>query len=348
MGNAVKFTERGSVSLRAGVNGADLEIAVSDTGIGIAEDRQAAVFEQFTQAEQSTARRFGGTGLGLAISSQLASLMGGELTLTSREGVGTTFTLRVPLIVGTTTTASSAAPRNLASERALRVLVAEDHDVNQGLMRAMLSRLGHEHVIVVNGQEAFRFACDADRSVTPFDLVFMDVQMPIMDGLEATRRIRSAGIGSKRLPILALTANAYADDVAACVAAGMQAHVAKPVQLADLAAAITKWARSDTADLALSPAPAFAPSTALQARFEARRRELAALASRLAASAELFDTDIEELTSQLHKLAGSAAMFNEGELGIRAAQLEQALEEASGGARLTVVQEVARVLGVAA
>lgn len=100
LGNAVKFTERGSVSLRAGVNGADLEIAVSDTGIGIAEDRQAAVFEQFTQAEQSTARRFGGTGLGLAISTQLASLMGGRLTLASSEGVGTTFTLRVPLIVG--------------------------------------------------------------------------------------------------------------------------------------------------------------------------------------------------------------------------------------------------------
>ena len=348
LGNAVKFTERGSVFLRASINGPHLEITVSDTGIGIPASRQAAVFEQFTQAEQSTARRFGGTGLGLPISSQLASLMGGTLTLVSSEGVGTTFTLRVPLIVGTTTKTSLAASEGLATGRALRILVAEDHDVNQELMTAMLSRLGHRYTVVADGEAAARVACDTDASGTPFDLVLMDVQMPNMDGLEATRRIRSAGIGPQRLPILALTANAYADDVAACVAAGMQAHVAKPVQLADLAAAISKWARAGAADQASGQPRKFTPSPSLQARFLARRQEVTALANRLAASSELSEADIETLTSQLHKFAGSAAMFDEDELGSRAAELEQALEAAVGGDRIVIVQEVARTLSRAA
>jgi DNA-binding response OmpR family regulator len=156
----------------------------------------------------------------------------------------------------------------------------------------------------------------------------MDMQMPVMDGLEATRAIRSAGLAAEALPILALTANAYADDIAACLAAGMQAHVAKPVQLADLGAAIRRWTRADAAapEAPAPPAPTLAISPALHARYETRKAELLACAERIAEASSFDDAAIEELRGLLHKLAGSAGMFEEAELGIKAADLEDALE----------------------
>lgn len=356
LGNAVKFTERGGISIdarRGWHNGrANIEIMVADTGIGIATDRQAAIFEQFVQAEESTARRFGGTGLGLAISSQLAQLMGGTLVLESEEGKGTRFTLRVPLELsdGDAKRAAAVDRKEDEPDRRLRILLAEDHDVNQELMNAMLARLGHESVTVADGAQALHAAIAASRSDRPFDLVLMDMQMPVMDGLEATRAIRSAGLAAEVLPILALTANAYADDIAACLAAGMQAHVAKPVQLADLGTAIRRWTRAGAAapEAPAPPAPTLAISPGLHARYAARKAELLACAEGIAAAGSFDDAAIEELRGLLHKLAGTAGMFEEAQLGDKAADLEDALERGPAEERAARVGEVIEALTQAA
>lgn len=362
LGNAVKFTERGSVALearRGWHNGrANIEITVADTGIGIPADRRSAIFEQFVQAERSTARRFGGTGLGLAISSQLATLMGGTLDLVSEEGEGTSFTLRVPLVLADASDARAAPieQREDQPERALRILLAEDHDVNQTLMEAMLARLGHESVTVADGSQALHAAIAASRSDAPFDLVLMDMQMPVMDGLEASRAIRAAGLDTRTLPILALTANAYADDVAACLAAGMQAHLAKPIQLADLGAAIRRWTRVEAAApdapdapaaRALTPASpeeASLISPALRARYDARKEEVAACAERLAAADEMDDVAAGELGGLLHKLAGSAGMFGDAALGDEAAAFEERLETCPPEERPALVRMIVEAL----
>lgn len=357
LGNAVKFTERGSVSLearRGWHNGrANIEITVADTGIGIPADRQSAIFEQFVQAEGSTARRFGGTGLGLSISSQLATLMGGTLVLESEEGRGTSFTLRVPLALADAADARAAPTeqREDQPERTLRILLAEDHDVNQTLMEAMLARLGHESSTVADGSQALHAAIAASRSDAPFDLVLMDMQMPVMDGLEATRAIRAAGLDPRALPILALTANAYADDIAACLAAGMQAHLAKPIQLADLGAAIRRWTRVETPAPGTPPAPPPAPpaapsliSPALRARYDARKEEVAACAERLAAAGDVSDAERAELGGLLHKLAGSAGMFDEAALGDAAAAFEERLEHCPAEERPALVRAIVEAL----
>ncbi|MBB5711926.1 ATP-binding protein [Sphingomonas xinjiangensis] len=357
LGNAVKFTQAGSVTIDAryaagedegeGEDGAArrmLEIAVSDTGVGIAPHRLSAIFEQFVQAENSTAQRFGGTGLGLAISSQLAELMGGRLTVESQIGLGTTFTVRLPL-------SEAAAPEATASTEAaaceggrpLHVLLAEDHDVNQALMEAMLAQIGHRATVVEDGAKAVAAVRQAANAGAPFDLVLMDMQMPVMDGLEATRALRRAG---ETLPIVALTANAYADDVAACLAAGMQAHLSKPVQLTQLANVIAHWAPSAAPVKAAVPELAIGP--ALQARFDARKAELLACAEQISAGQRFTDAEIAELRALLHKLAGSAGMFRQMQLGERAAELEDALEAAPAEARAGLVREVETALRKAA
>lgn len=352
LGNAVKFTEQGSVSLVARLGGTDaaprLEVAVSDTGIGIPEDRQAAIFEQFVQAEQTTASRYGGTGLGLAISSQLATLMGGGLSLESRPGAGSSFTLSLPLVAAEDGSAAAAAPAEPAAlAQRLRVLVAEDHDVNQLLMREMLSRLGHEADVAENGAEAVAAARAALDGGQPYDLLLMDMQMPVLDGLGATRAIRASGITPAALPILALTANAYADDIAACLEAGMQGHLAKPVQLADLAAAIRQWARPAEPQAAQAdPALNFSPK--LHERYAARKAELLATAEKMAAAGSFDDADVESLRALLHKLAGSAGMFRQAALGTQAAALEDALELSQAGERPALVGQVIAALRAAA
>jgi len=348
LGNAVKFTHQGEVTLRArhALGKFDeIEILVSDSGIGIASERQAAIFEQFVQAEQSTARRFGGSGLGLAISNRLAQLMGGTLSVESSPGRGSTFCLRPPLaeIAGP----ELAAPERAAPEtaaRPLHVLLAEDHDVNQALMEAMLAQLGHRVTTVGNGMLAMGAIARATRTNQPFDLILMDMQMPVMSGIEATRRLRGKGA---TMPILAITANAYAEDIAECLAAGMQAHIAKPVQLADLAAAIARWVPAAAAGLA--PAGlTFTVDPALQARFDARKDELRACAERIADTGQFGDADMDELRGLLHKLAGSAGMFRQAELGRRAGDLEDALETAEPAARPELVRQVSETLAVAA
>ena len=256
--NALKFTEKGTVTIFGGVlNGEDgqrLEIEVSDTGVGIAPDRQAAIFEQFVQSDVTIAQHFGGTGLGLTISSQLARLMAGDLTLDSTPGTGTSFFLRLPLEIAPPRPVSVAAlPAPIVAADGVRVLVAEDNDVNQLLLTAMLTRFDCDVVAATDGEQAVTAVLDAMREGRPFDLVLMDVQMPKLDGIEATRLIRASGIGPDRLPIVALTANAFADSIAACLDAGMQDHYAKPLTLADLETALGRWVPATGAKRAAEP-----------------------------------------------------------------------------------------------
>jgi PAS domain S-box-containing protein len=352
LSNAVKFTPAGVVRLHAEIGSDDkgrlITISVEDTGIGIPADRQTAVFDQFTQAEESTVKRYGGTGLGLAISKQLASLMGGSLDFASTEGLGSTFRLRLPLFA-TTAVEYAVADQDsgYTAARPLRVLLAEDHDVNQELLTEMLSRLGHHTTVAEDGLQALNAVVALDRAdAAAYDLVLMDMQMPVMDGLEAARRIRAAGITPERLPILALTANAYADDIAACLAAGMQAHVAKPVELTNLSVAIRKWTNHCEPVI---PAPAFTIKPALQAKFDARKAELVTFARDLVASEQVDQEQIDQLADLLHKLAGSAGMFNQDALGNRATELEAKLDAAvSSIDRSAVALEVLQSLENAA
>lgn len=340
LSNAVKFTERGGVTChtRYAAGRTDmLEIAVSDTGVGIAPERLSAVFDNYVQAEQTTAHRFGGTGLGLPISQQLANLMGGTLSVQSDPGCGTTFTLRLPLTeVEAPLQEGPIASITTAETRSSRLLLAEDHDVNQELMKAMLNQLGHKVTVVGDGAQAIAAVTHARHAGEPFDLVLMDMQMPVMGGLEATQALRRAG---ETLPVLALTANAYADDVSACLAAGMQAHLAKPVQLSELAQAISRWANLD-APHKTPTRPALTISPRLQQRYEARKAELHRVADRVRAEANFSEGDVAELCDLLHKLAGTAGLFQERELGCRASELEQALEVAAYEDRQELVSKI--------
>ncbi|MES2643656.1 MAG: ATP-binding protein [Myxococcota bacterium] len=238
-GNAVKFTTEGAVTLRAGVDperpGA-IRIVVEDTGPGIARDAQLRVFESFQQADVSTTRRFGGTGLGLTISRKLAEVMDGRLWVTSELGVGSCFTLLLPLepIETKAATEHALADAVASPARSLLVLLAEDSAVNALVASRLLGRAGHRVIQVKNGLDAVRAALSE-----PIDVVLMDVQMPELDGLEATRLIRRhEALHGGYLPIVALTAGAMKGDDETCYAAGMDAFLSKPLDPRRLEASV--------------------------------------------------------------------------------------------------------------
>ncbi|MES2020724.1 MAG: PAS domain S-box protein [Pseudomonadota bacterium] len=330
LGNAAKFTEHGAITLSVAMVDGDVAISVGDTGIGIAPDRQAAIFGEFVQEDSSTERRYGGTGLGLSISSKLAKLMQGSLSLFSAVGIGTTITLRVPLPAAPhTAPAIKPTPAaTLPPVPGARVLVAEDHEVNQLLIKAMLTRLGYDPVIARGGIEAVAMVQDAATHGNPFGLVLMDMQMPDIDGLVATQRIRQGGIAPATLPIIALTANAYASDIEACRAAGMQDHLAKPVRLAALDHAVRRWAIPPAKAPTETPLPASADPD-LIAQFEARvQRTFAAIDMALGESDGPTPDPkqaIDAVQEALHLLAGTAAFFGKAELGTIAADLDDQL-----------------------
>ncbi|HWE47409.1 MAG TPA: ATP-binding protein [Caulobacteraceae bacterium] len=232
--NAMKFTDAGEVVLSATADNDALALRVADTGIGIAPDKLAAIFGKFSQADASTTRRYGGSGLGLAICTDLVELMGGRIEVTSAVGQGSCFTATIVLPRLSAESATTPAPRVVETRRDLsnlRVLAAEDNPTNQQVLKALLGALGIEPTIVGDGAQAYDAWLRED-----WDLVLMDVQMPVMDGLEATRRIRATESEAKmrRTRIVALTADAMAHQYDACLAAGMDGRLTKPIDIGAL------------------------------------------------------------------------------------------------------------------
>jgi signal transduction histidine kinase len=251
LGNAVKFTEQGEIGVGARLVEAGGEtllyrFEIRDTGIGIDPDAIDQLFRSFTQSDSSVTRKYGGTGLGLAIVKRLCHLMGGECGATSEPGRGSCFwfTLRLQRASGALAPAEAAAAAEVrrapagGRERALRVLLVEDNVINQEVAQALLEVIGCHSEVVGNGLEALaRLPAGHD-----FDVVLMDCQMPEMDGYEATRQLRAREApGGRRLPVIALTANAMAGDRELCLATGMDDFISKPFQLAELEQALDKW-----------------------------------------------------------------------------------------------------------
>jgi signal transduction histidine kinase/CheY-like chemotaxis protein/HPt (histidine-containing phosphotransfer) domain-containing protein len=238
IGNAIKFTDRGQVAVRMmlinpGPASCVIKWTVADTGIGIDPNRMGALFHEFAQGDSSISRRFGGTGLGLAICKRLVERMGGSIAAESVPNQGSIFSFELPLIVGDM---EAIAPQSCATAdsfesfvsgygRVIRILVAEDNVTNQIVARSILKMEGIHIDVANNGSEAVAMA-----KGYPYDVIFMDMQMPEMDGLCATRAIRAEGGKLAAIPIVAFSANAYASDIEACLRAGMNGHVAKPVQ----------------------------------------------------------------------------------------------------------------------
>ncbi|KQY29254.1 histidine kinase [Caulobacter sp. Root1455] len=237
--NALKFTLEGSVSVRfaSADDGSGLRVDVVDTGIGIDAETLPRLFDKFVQADSSTTRRFGGSGLGLSICNELATLMGGGVHVQSRAGQGSTFTVVVAMPRGEAPAPApvQAAPPPIESERRLRVLAADDNPTNQKVIAAVLAPLGAEVELVADGA-----ACVEAWKRGGHDIVLMDIHMPVMDGVEAARTIRSLEISEnrKRIPIVAVTANALVHQVEGYLAAGMDGHVAKPIEVTKLYDAI--------------------------------------------------------------------------------------------------------------
>ena len=247
VGNAVKFTEQGHVRVRAvfestALNELWLTLQIEDTGIGIPEDKQAVIFEAFTQADGSTTRRHGGTGLGLSICKQLVQLMHGELRVKSAPGVGSVFTVRLPFRYRQPDDANGPTlndkPMQMLSGR---VLLVEDNIVNQAVTKGMLQRLGVSVDTASDGEQALHL-----QTQQAYDLILMDCQMPNMDGFETTRRLRRQELElPRRTPVVALTANAMEGDRERCLAAGMDDYLAKPITREALAHCLRRWLNSN-------------------------------------------------------------------------------------------------------
>ncbi|QLI81564.1 response regulator [Chitinibacter fontanus] len=245
IGNAVKFTDSGGITLQISVltqqaEQVTLQVSVQDSGIGIPADKIPHLFTRFYQLDDSTSRRYGGTGLGLAICQQLVSLMGGEISVRSIPDEGAEFIFTLPLgIAGPAAEQEKPSTSSLHTERSYRVLLAEDNPVNQRVAVRMLENLGCRVHTANNGRHALAALAGND-----FDIVFMDLQMPEMDGIEATRAIRAGEADPRNtdIAIVALTANALADEKARCFAAGMNDFLVKPIQPEALAGALKQWA----------------------------------------------------------------------------------------------------------
>jgi signal transduction histidine kinase/CheY-like chemotaxis protein len=242
--NAIKFTSQGEIRLDVVVVKPDeqsdsvLCFSVSDTGIGIPADKIGLLFSEFSQVDASTTRKFGGTGLGLAICKKLVEIMGGNIGVSSEAGLGSRFWFSLPLEIANPSLLDHEVKpiSNLKEQTPLTILVAEDNPSNQLLIRAILSKLKHKVVIAKNGVEVVDLAQQAR-----YDLILMDMQMPEMDGLDATKAIRALGGRYAELPIIALTANALEGDKGRVLEAGMNDYLSKPIDIVKLKETLQRW-----------------------------------------------------------------------------------------------------------
>jgi PAS domain S-box-containing protein len=339
LSNAVKFASRGTVRVTAELvagRPSSLCFTVADTGIGIAADKLPFIFERFAQADSSTTRHFGGSGLGLAISKRLVALMGGQIAVQSEPGRGSTFSFAVAFVQDAAIAPAAAGPISPDSGRAHRILLAEDNAINRELIAAVLEKEGHTVVGVGSGREAVEAAA-RER----FDVILMDVQMPEMDGYMATDAIRGSGGSNKTIPIIALTANAMADEWERCRAAGMDAHVPKPIDwprlfstMDDLTFDDPEWHAllADPNDRSASAGGTTAPGAGKMA--DLRGTIGPANAARLI---KMFEAELQatldppidgqgrtEIAAQAHSLAGSAGLLGFDELGETCLALQEA------------------------
>ncbi|MHB1214604.1 MAG: ATP-binding protein [Thiobacillus sp.] len=323
--NAIKFTLQGEVRLQATFEVADGTVnclfSVQDSGIGISADTNERLFQAFSQADSSTTRLHGGTGLGLAISSQLAELMGGQLTVESAPGQGSRFNLALRL--PTTTLPPVELPAQTAIQLKGRILVVEDHPVNQKMLAHQLREMGLQQTLADTGTRALDLLATDD-----FDLVLMDWQMPEMDGLEATRKIRLLPSSTCHIPIIALTANANAGFREACLAAGANDYLSKPYSETALAALLLQWLPQD------APAAVRAPLLdlpALYARYPGNPglvKELEAVfistteASLAVLKRSIAQGQAEACRKEAHALKGAAASVTARSIQESAARIE--------------------------
>jgi CheY-like chemotaxis protein len=366
LSNAIKFSDRGSVSLdlrcRAAADGApgklELDFVVTDTGIGMDEAGLAQLFNRFMQGDTTRQRRHGGTGLGLEISRNLARLMGGDIVARSKIGEGSCFTFRMPAqaLAEPATPPAAGSPAGAAPSRQLKVLVAEDHPVNRQYLASLLETLGHEATFTSNGQEALQAARNRR-----FDVVLMDLHMPVLDGVGATRAIRALpDTAISTLPIVALTADAFPETRERCLVAGMNDFLTKPVSPQKLATSLRRLfgtsllperppgSATPTAASATrsEPSPlvdAEAIALALQAMTPARLGSLittfldqgAETVKRLRAAVR----DAQPLALRVNAHAAKGAALNLGLLGL--ATTAEALQE---GAAHLPAHEIARLV----
>ncbi len=345
--NAVKFTETGSVSIRAtcmsrGADAATVRWTVSDTGIGIPADRIGSLFGDFVQADSSITRRFGGSGLGLAISKRLVEQMGGDIGVDSAPSHGTTFRVDLTLPVSAQPPNTGPKPADRTSaflallearDDPLRILLAEDNATNQMVARMLLKDLNLTLDVVGDGREAVEAAANF-----PYDVIFMDMRMPEMDGLQAARLIRRKGGRFGSVPIIALTANVFAEDIKACLDAGMNQFVPKPVSKELLLTAMYEALTDGTAAARLPDQGDLAPPARIvcdQAALAALRCEIGAPA--VAEMIEVFEADAR---ARLRTMAAS--------LHDRPALLREAhsLRGAAGAACAPALADMARDLEI--
>lgn len=353
-GNAVKFTQTGSVTVRVEPcprNARNMTIKVIDTGIGIPPAMLDKVLAKFVQADEKVTQDFGGSGLGLTISSELVRLMGGKMEIESTLDEGTTVELTLPLKESSTQECAEAGAgppcsTNVRRSDAPRILVVEDLDINQLLIEEQMEKLGVRCDIAENGRVAIELVEAASGAGEPYRLVLMDLRMPVMDGFAAARALRTAGYSARTLPIVALTANAFEEDIAACMIAGMQGHLAKPTSLDRLSRVINEWVPVETeSEGCEKPSSGGQPrKRQLQDRYLERRATVFARLADLAERNRVDETELEQLIDELHKLCGTAGLFGEERLGQIARKCEGALRAAGPDDYCHAVSEAEREL----
>jgi signal transduction histidine kinase/DNA-binding response OmpR family regulator len=347
VGNAIKFTETGGVQVRVRCDAPEsaaprLVLEVSDTGIGMAPEELDRLFTPFTQADSSTTRRFGGSGLGLVISKRLAELLGGEISVESKVGLGSVFRLAVPtgplrgvkMVAGRVEAwtadeaAAPAAGRVPSLPASCRVLLAEDGRDNQILIKTFLVAAGATVEIVGDGRLAVEAALAARAAGNPFDVILMDMQMPVLDGYSATSKLRQTGYAE---PIVAITAHAMAGDRERCESAGCDDYLSKPVDRAQLAATVARFAgrAKTTADPLVSTYGDDADMAEIVRQFVRGLPERSSAILRASRA-----SDVETLTRLAHQLKGAAGGYGFPRITEAAAEVEDAL--AAGHDRLAV------------